>query len=656
MQSVKSQLVDGTIDQLRSHPPFDAMARADLAYLVDRLTLAYFPRDAVILTANAGTVAQLHIIQRGQVVGMGQDIAEPVLALADGESFPIGALIGRRPTTLTYCAATDVFCYQLDQEGFDHLMDVSLVFRNFCLRRIAHLLAESHRQTTLDYSRRAAAELSMVSALKTAIRRAPVTAAPETPIREVLGLMKSLRVGSVAVVDAKTRPVGIFTQTDVLDRVALAAVDPLTPVAHLMTSPPFCLPAHQTLADAATAMARRRFRHVLVTEGEQLIGVISERDLFSLQRLSLQSTAKEIASARDLSALTHAAYRARQVADAMLAQGIAAEQLTQFVTTLNDTLVERAFTLTAQQHGITDERLCWIGLGSEGRMEQTFATDQDNAIIFVATGDIEATRKRLLAFANALNEALAHLGFPLCEGDIMARNPRWCLTLAEWQALFDDWLATPDPEALLGATIFFDFRPLMGDESLANELRAHLTPRVTNRQLFLKLLGENALKARPPLNLLGDLSADDAGHIDLKKSGSRLFVDAARVMALQQGVMATNTAQRLREAGSRMRMSLDEISAAVEAFHFIQLLRLRQQHAQDENQPDAAAGTSGELQAYALEASGAARLLQTAAVGKRDAANQIRPDSLNGLEARILKEAFRQARKLQSRLRMDLQL
>lgn len=630
MTALTSQLTQATAEQLRRHPPFDAMAASELAILAGRLKLAYFPKGATVIAADSAPPA-LHIIQRGHVVGGGAATDEPVLSLAEGESFPVGALIGRRATTLNYRAATDVFCYLLDPEGFDHLMDVSVAFRNFCLRRIAHLLAESHRQTTLDYSRRAAGEMSMASPLRAAIRRAPVVASPATSVRDVLATMKQLRIGSVAIVDEANRPLGIFTQTDVIDRVALSSVDLATPIEQLMTAKPFTLDVKLTLADAATAMARRRFRHVLVVEEGVLVGVISERDLFTLQRLSLQSTAKEIAAAEDLPALVRAEASARALADAMLAQGIGAEQLTQFVTTLNDTLVERAFAITARKHALADLRVCWIGLGSEGRMEQTFATDQDNAMIFEPSGDVDVDRNRLLAFANDLNNALAELGFPLCEGDIMARNPRWCLTLNEWQQLFAHWLTTPEPEALLGATIFFDLRPLMGDEGLAEELRAFLAPRALESPLFLKLLASNALQARPPLNLLGDLSADDDGQIDLKKSGSRLFVDAARVLALASGVSATNTAERLRLAGRRLRMSDDEIGAAVDAFHFIQMLRLKRQHAHEADDTRAEVLT-------------------------RETANRVRPTALNALESRILKEAFRQARKLQSRLKLDYQL
>jgi putative nucleotidyltransferase DUF294 len=87
-----------------------------------------------------------------------------------------------------------------------------------------------------------------------------------------------------------------------------------------------------------------------------------------------------------------------------------------------------------QQKGSAIEvcrKLCWIVLGSESRLEQTFATDQDNGIIFSVRSELapQRVRERLLPFAAAVNRTLDRCGFPLCKGNIMAGNRRWCLSL-----------------------------------------------------------------------------------------------------------------------------------------------------------------------------------------------------------------------------------
>jgi CBS domain-containing protein len=120
--------------------------------------------------------------------------------------------------------------------------------------------------------------------------------------------------------------------------------------------------------------------------------------------------------------------------------------------------------------------LCWMALGSEGRFEQTLNTDQDNAIIFEVPAGMTAdqVREKLLPVARRINETLALCGFPLCRGEIMASNPKWCLSLEEWKRTFNGWIGGGSPESLLNASIFFDFRALYGAEHLAEELRGWL--------------------------------------------------------------------------------------------------------------------------------------------------------------------------------------
>ena len=304
-----------------------------------------------------------------------------------------------------------------------------------------------------------------------------------------------------------------------------------------------------------------------------------------------------------------------------------AENLTAIISSLNDRLTERLIALESEgDAALAGINWCWLALGSEGRMEQTLATDQDNALIFSAAD--EAQREALLRFALRVNRRLAACGFPLCRGDIMASNPKWCLSLADWQWQFTQWIDHGSPDALLHASIFFDFRPLAGDAAPALALRAWLNRAAQKNPRFLHQMAGNALRNRPPLGLVRDfvLSENDAHPhtIDLKLNGAMSFVDAARIFALAAGSPQTNTAKRLRDAAHALNIPDTELADWNRAFHFLQLLRLRHQHGQQRlgQAPD----------------------------------NHLDPDTLNPLDRRILKEALRQARKVQARLAMDYQL
>jgi CBS domain-containing protein len=642
-------ILNGTIADLTAHAPFDQMDRALLESLAAKLTLCYYPKGSTILAPGEGRVSRLFIVQRGAVSGVGGAemtgaATDNSVTLVDGEMFPLGALISQRATVLTFIAAKDTFCYKLDATEFEHVMDVSRPFRHFATRRLAHLLDQSRRDTQAKFGLRVAQTHSLATSLRSLVRRAPISVAPTATIRDALSLMHRERIGSIVAVDDLLRPIGIFTERDVVDRVALAMIDQLRPIADVMTPNPVVLSGQATIFEAAQIMAQRRFRHIVIVDDDKLAGVISERDLFSMQRLSLGGVAKAVDLAEDADVLARAAADVRSMTSTLIAQGVSAEQLTHFVTTLNDAIVGRALILAAREHAPPSTAWCWLGLGSEGRAEQTLATDQDNAIIFASEGsDIESERAQYLAFARVANHILDRAGFPLCKGKIMAMNPKWCLSASEWLATFSEWLRAGNPQALLNAAIFFDFRALHGDHSLAESLRKWLAQSVPNQPLFLRMMAQNALQVRPPLGMLRDFVDDDSPYpntIDLKKFAARPFVDVARIVALRHGLSTSNTAERLRLAARHMRVADEEVGAFIDAFHFVQLLRLRQNE---------------EARTFAAQGAELADPSSEQSVDPENP-NRIWIDRLNELDRRILKEALRQARKLQARLEMDYQL
>jgi len=334
----------------------------------------------------------------------------------------------------------------------------------------------------------------------------------------------------------------------------------------------------------------------------------------------------------DIAGLKRVVADIESLTDNLIAQGAAAEPLTHTITSLNDALTHRLFDLLLPEYELEEIEWCWLSVGSEGRREQTVVTDQDNAILFhCRPGELRSVRRDLLEFARAANDGLAELGFPLCPGNIMASNPEHCLEATEWRERFGGWMREPTPEALLGANIFFDFRPLAGNAGLAENLRAWLTELAAGNRLFLRMLVHNALQAEPPLGVIRKFRTDDGEHpgtIDLKSHGTRIFVDAARASALALGIEETNTSQRLRLAGRRLGVDERQTDSAVEAYHYLQLLRLRTQRGEQDEDP------------------------RTPAQAARPAAsaNRVNPYALNELDQRMLKESFRQARALQQQL------
>lgn len=629
MTATPPLIVEATREFLRRHAPFNRMDDVAFAFLVPRLRVAYFAQGTTVLSPQGGAVGDLHVIQKGRVGSHPDNVqADPDPTLGPGELFPVGALSAGGATTKIFHAVEDTFCFLLARDDFVELRRISPLFELYCTQAVTETLKQSLATLHAQYSQRAADEQALTRTLGELVRREPVAVAATAPIRDALERMAEAKVRTVIALDSAGAPIGMFTLVDLLRRVVLPGRPLDTPVREVMSSPIVTLPGSATAYEAMHVMAERAVRQLVVVDGGRAVGAVNERDLFVLQRVSMRQVIEGLHGANSLLGLKRAADDIRGLSENLLAQGVGAEPLTRTITSLNDALSRRVLELVLERHDLAGIAWCWLALGSEGRGEQTFATDQDNALVFAATDAVaaESWRSRLMGFATDVNAALDVVGFPLCTGKVMASNPELCLTMEEWKAKFLGWMREPTPQALLAANILFDFRPLYGDTTLADALRTWLSGYTQESRIFLRLMVQNALEVEPPLGLIRAFATDEGpankGTIDLKTRGTRLFVDAARVFALALGIAETGTAARLRVAGKRLQVEDRHVAATIDAFHFLQLLRLRQQDLPEE----------------------------------RGDANRIEPAALNDVEQRMLKEAFRQAKELQRRLRLSYQL
>ena len=622
------------LDFLRRHAPFDQMEAADLEFLAKRLELSFHARGEKITDPAAGPADRFIIIKQGRVRGETPSEDEQVSGnaweLTPGECFPIGALLAHRPVRTVHRAAEDALCYELPRADFEKLLKRSAAFNDFCTRRLASLLDQAQRRIQASAVTALSGDTALNYRVADRMQADPVHCAPETPLREALETMRDQRIGSMIVIDDAQRPAGIFTLKDLLSRVALDQPDLERETGDVMTADPVTVPVDAYAFEAALKMAEHGVTHLCVVERGKLVGVLSERDLFALQRVSIGSVSRRIGQADTVDAVASITPDIHRLIGQMVAQGAEIDQITQLITLLNDHITQRVITLCERDFDVDDIDYTWLSFGSEGRQEQTLKTDQDNGILFrVPSGETaEATRERLLPMARQINEGLARCGFPLCTGNIMASNPECCMSGEEWQRRFDRWIDQGTPEHLLKSSIFFDFRAITPPLSEVEALRAHLLKATARNSRFRRQMAANALRIRPPLGVIRDFkltSGGDHDHtLDLKTNGLTPFVDAARIIALAHEVDSTHTVQRLRGAEDRGALRKSDVDAWVDAYHYIQFLRVRLHGEQSRE--------------------------------GRELSNHIDPDTVSELDRRILKEAFRQARKLQSKLALEYQL
>ncbi|MFI7838986.1 DUF294 nucleotidyltransferase-like domain-containing protein [Pseudomonas asiatica] len=629
------QNIQGTLQFLQRFPPFNQMEHSHLAYLVEQCQLRFYASGESIVKPADGPVEHFYIVKQGRVVGERQHLVKPgvetTFEITSGECFPLAALLGERATRTEHLAGEDTFCLQLNKAAFIRVFSMSEVFRDFALRGVSSLLDQVNQQVRQRAVETLGTQYSLNTPLGELAMRHPVVCSPETPLRDAVRLMHEQQVGSIVVVDQQRYPTGIFTLRDLRQVVAAADADLGAPIARHMTAQPFYLSPQASAFDAAMAMTERHIAHVCLVENQRLCGVVSERDLFSLQRVDLVHLARTIRHAPRLDTLVSLRGEISQLVERMLAHGASSTQITQIITLLNDHTVCRVIELALAERGDPGVPFSWLCFGSEGRREQTLHTDQDNGILFEAADSIEADaiRARLLPLAQYINQCLAQCGFTLCKGNVMAGNPELCLSRSEWARRFAGFVREASPENLLGSSIYFDLRVVWGDEQGCEQLRQGLLDQVADNRIFQRMMADNALRQRPPVGRLREFvltrqGNDKAATLDLKVQGLTPFVDGARLLALANGIGACNTLERLRQLVAKGVIEALDGAAYEEAYHFIQQTRMQQHQRQTrDNLP------------YS---------------------NRLDPDSLNHLDRRILRESLRQAQRLQSSLALRYQL
>ncbi len=628
------QNIHGTMEFLRKYPPFNQMEAAHLAFLVENCQLRFYAAGDSIIKPSDGPIEYFYIVKQGLVHGerphSSKDGKETTFAITTGECFPLAALIGERATRTEHLAAQDCFCLLLNKPAFIKLFTLSSPLRDFALRGVSSLLDQVNQQVQLHATQTLGAQYSLEARLGELAMQQPVSCRPQTPLREAVRLMHEQHVGSMVITDEQRKPLGIFTLRDLRRVVADGCSDLNQPIAQLMTQQPFALSPQASAFDAAMAMTERHIAHVCLVEHGRLCGVISERDLFSLQRVDLVHLARSIRHAGKLETLAALRSDIQQLVDHMLAHGASSTQITQLITQLNDHTVCRVIELGIEALGDPGVPFTWLCFGSEGRREQTLYTDQDNGILFDATDATEAAaiRARLLPLATHINNALAECGFSLCKGQIMASNPELCLSRSEWSRRFNGFVREATAENLLASSIYFDLRVVWGSEDGCRQLQQELLDLVADSPLFQRMLADNALRQKPPVGRLRDFVVARKGAekdtLDLKVQGLTPFVDGARLLALANGISVSNTPERLRLLVEQEVIDAQDGAAYAEAYHFIQQTRLQQHQLQSR--------------------------------GGLPFCNRLDPDSLNQLDRRILRESFRQAQRLQSSLALRYQL
>ncbi|MBI5556806.1 MAG: cyclic nucleotide-binding/CBS domain-containing protein [Deltaproteobacteria bacterium] len=634
LQAVSPEIV---LEFLQKTLPFNELERDDLKRLARQCIIDFYPKNTLIFKQDVTEVTHFHLIQKGGVkIYLKDEQGQVTLKDFRGEGEYFGALplIQNTRANLNVETVEDTFCFLFHKEAFMELLQSAPKVTHYFLRSMSEKLVRTAYKELRQHrvSTRTEGSLYLFSAQVGAIvKGGPQTIDAEDTVQNAAITMARLHIGSLLVKNGAEDIIGIVTDKDLRTRVVAQGLDYQTKVREIMAAPVQTIDSHAVCFDALLKMMSNRIHHLAISKQGKITGVVTTHDIMVLQGTSPLYLFREILAQRRIEDLYQLSLKVPLVVRSLVEEGAKANNITRMITILNDQILDRLLTLMIEKMGAPPAKFCWMLMGSEGRREQTFRTDQDNALIIEIPEEENRRRNTVEYFKIFSEEVIEHLvqcGYPRCPGNIMASNEALRTNLSGWIKAFDNWMSTPNPQEVLNTTIFFDFRAGYGDESLARNLRKHLCYIAPGQEIFLTHLAKFCLNTRPPLsffkNFIVEKNGEHKNRLNLKESGLVPFVDFARIMALKHGIAETNTMGRMQLLREHGHVSQELYNETVEAYEFLMQLRLIHQ-------------------------------LQLLEDGM-EAHNYINPAELSDLEKQTLKEAFEVIRNIQASLTQQFRL
>ena len=423
------------------------------------------------------------------------------------------------------------------------------------------------------------------------LERAFVACETNTTIQQVSKLMSEKNMSAALITSENGDTLGIITDHDLRERVIAQKLDSNSPVFSVMTSPIVRINESAMIYEAIIKMEEKRVRHLAVeNDNGQIINLVDSKMLAQFPRYGAYILTQEIAKAATIEELASTNKRKQKVAKVLLESSHNVRHVTSMLSSIYDSSTERIIQLAVEEIGPPPTEFAFIGMGSQGRQEPTLVTDQDNGIIYYDKGE---NQQYFLELGQKVTQGLNTIGIHYCEGNVMSSNPVWCKPLEAWKRDFNRWITTPESQEMLDLSIFFDFRLIYGESQLVQALRSHVSVSLQDRSDFFHLFAKQAQKFKPPSRgisggLLGMGSGESSDRELNLKDLIMPIVNFARLYALKNNILQTNTLERLSSLANHGILSTNTFEELSTAYEYVMLLRVKNQILQIDSgqQPD----------------------------------------------------------------------
>ena len=382
----------------------------------------------------------------------------------------------------------------------------------------------------------------------------PHIMSPDSTVLDAARLLSEQRLDCIFIGSGPEAATGIVSERDIVRCMALPTDEVARardlPLSQVMSSPVITVSAEDYLHVALGRIHTHDIRHLGVTDAHgALAGWISARDLTRQRLTKAMIIGDELSRAATTEDMRAALAGLPSLSAALQAEGVNAYDIAAVISGQYRAALRRAAELATDRLGPAPVSWCLLILGSGGRDESLLAPDQDHALIFEDVPDNappaekQAALDWCLGLGQAIADTLDAAGMPYCTGGVMSSSAVWCKSLSDWQSAVHSWVTHGRAEDMLSVDIFFDYQPVCGDFTLADQLQADIRKTVAGQHDFLKSLARNVQTHNAGTTFFGGLKTQN-GRFNLKLHLLLPLTETLRVLAVSRGVDARNGARR----------------------------------------------------------------------------------------------------------------
>lgn len=559
---MKNTISHRVADFLKNFPPFSFLHEKDIEIISEQISIIYKEKDSVVFAENEETHPCFYVVHKG-AVALKTNLQNDILDMCDeGDIFGLRPLIANENYKMEARTHEESILYSIP----------IVIFKPYALenRAVGNFLIESFASNTLNpYSKSHSGKLygetignetldidkNLLDIQPVKYSKKLVTCSATTTAKEIAEIMTKKNVGAILVIE-NTLPIGVITDKDLRNKIVTGEF-PITTTAHLiMTAPVITYPKKMTITQAQMAMMKSNISHICITKdgtpNSKAVGILSKHDVMVELGNNPAVLIKAVKRTIKFKQIQPIRARIMQLLQGYLDQNIPMTLTSKIITELNDVCIKQVIAIALKKMNTPPPvKFGWLALGSQGRSEQLLHTDQDNALVYEDVPDelkVE-TKNYFLELATHVNKGLFVIGYDYCPAEMMASNPKWCLSLKEWESLVYHWITNPGKNEILLSFIFFDYSLSYGDSKLVNELSDFIFKNIKANPVFYIHLVSGALQSPSPTGFFRQLLLEqDGAHkdfFDIKRRALMPLTDAARVLILSHSVKSiSNTPER----------------------------------------------------------------------------------------------------------------